>query len=89
MLNNNKNIFEVGNFNSNNNIETFTKNKNLTEPVRLIDVSQSSCWAITEDNKVWYKGCSEDYNFPNNENSYSSFKELKPTDNWDMKEQLE
>jgi hypothetical protein len=68
-------LFESGDLTESGSKECFTKNSTLKEKVKLFGVGDSSCWVITESNKIFYKGASLDYHFPNDEEC-SNFKEL-------------
>lgn len=54
----------------------------------MVGVSPNSCWVVLNNGKIFYKGVSSNYHFPNNESSASSFKEFKLWENEENKEDI-
>lgn len=81
-------LFEAGDFHGNNSLGAYTKVSKLDDKVRLCKVAPTSCWVVLNNNKIFYKGISTDYHFPNNESSSSAFKEFKLWENEEHKEDV-
>jgi hypothetical protein len=81
VLNDKRDLFEVGNFDGGTSFDKYTKNKTFKEPIKMVKVSPNCVWLVTDSNKIMYKGTSEDYQFPNNESQRSQFKEFKLSEN--------
>lgn len=78
-------LYEAGELGGNA-ISSYTKVGKLEDKVRLYGVATTSCWIVLQNNKIYYKGASSDYHFPNNESSTGAFKEFKL---WESEEHAE
>jgi alpha-tubulin suppressor-like RCC1 family protein len=82
-------LFEAGNFDSATGTPAYTKIAKFSgDKVKLVKVAPTSCWVVLENDKIFFKGTSNSFHFPNNESSSSSFKEFELWDNPENKEDI-
>lgn len=81
-------MFEAGDFQGNGSISQYSKVKKFEDKVKLFRSAGQSCWVVLQNNKIFFKGISSNYHFPNNESSSSAFKEFKIWENQDNAEPI-